>query len=42
MIAEGGDFMDIKDLLVFTTIAEEKNISKAAKILSYVQSNVTM
>lgn len=34
--------MDIKDLLVFTTVAEEKNISKAAKSLSYVQSNVTM
>ncbi|MBU8851894.1 LysR family transcriptional regulator [Priestia megaterium] len=34
--------MDIKDLLVFTTVAEEKNISKAAKTLSYVQSNVTM
>jgi len=42
MIAGGGDLMDIKDLLVFTTVVEEKNISKAAKSLSYVQSNVTM
>lgn len=34
--------MDIKDLTVFKKVAEEGSISKAAKSLSYVQSNVTM
>lgn len=34
--------MDIKDLIVFKEVAEERNISRAARNLNYVQSNVTM
>lgn len=33
--------MDLKDLIIFQKVAEEKNISKAAEHLNYVQSNVT-
>lgn len=33
--------MDIKDLLIFKTLAAEKNITKTAERLNYVQSNVT-
>lgn len=33
MIAEGGDLMDIKDLLVFTTVAEEKKHFKSCQKL---------
>lgn len=33
--------MDIKDLLIFKTLAKEKNITKTAEQLNYVQSNVT-
>lgn len=34
--------MDIKDLTVFLEVAEEGNLSRAARKLNYVQSNVTM
>ncbi|ALC81252.1 MULTISPECIES: LysR family transcriptional regulator [Bacillus] len=34
--------MDIKDLIVFLEVAEEGNLSRAARKLNYVQSNVTM
>ena len=33
--------MNIKDLQIFVTVAEEKNISKTAKKLNYVQSNIS-
>lgn len=33
--------MDIKDLLIFKTLANEKNVTKTAEQLNYVQSNVT-
>ncbi|WYQ41740.1 LysR family transcriptional regulator [Bacillus sp. FSL W7-1321] len=33
--------MDIKDLLIFKTLAQQKNITKTAEQLNYVQSNVT-
>lgn len=33
--------VDIKDLLIFKTLAKEKNITKTAEQLNYVQSNVT-
>ncbi|MBE1444099.1 LysR family transcriptional regulator [Paenibacillus sp. OAS669] len=33
--------MDINDLKIFQTVAEQGSVSKAAKELSYVQSNVT-
>ncbi|MDQ0174859.1 LysR family transcriptional regulator [Bacillus chungangensis] len=33
--------MDIKDLIIFKTLATELNITKTAKKLHYVQSNVT-
>ncbi|MDQ0247834.1 DNA-binding transcriptional LysR family regulator [Bacillus fengqiuensis] len=33
--------MDIKDLIVFQRVAEEGSVSRAAKSLNYVQSNVT-
>lgn len=33
--------MDIKDLIVFKEVAEKGNISRAARNLNYVQSNVT-
>lgn len=33
--------MDLKDLIIFQKVAEKRNISKAAKELNYVQSNVT-
>lgn len=42
MISSGGIWVDIKDLIVFKEVAEEGNISRAAKNLNYVQSNVTM
>ena len=42
MISREVSYMDIKDLTVFKKVAEEGSISKAAKSLSYVQSNVTM
>lgn len=34
--------MDLDSLKVFQTVAEEKSISKAAKVLNFVQSNVTV
>jgi DNA-binding transcriptional LysR family regulator len=34
--------LDIKDLVVFHEVAEEGNLSRAARNLNYVQSNVTM
>ncbi|MDM5189187.1 LysR family transcriptional regulator [Bacillus sp. DX4.1] len=34
--------MDIKDLIIFKKVAQEGSISRAAKNLNYVQSNVTM
>lgn len=33
--------MNIKDLQIFKEVAEEENVSRAAKNLNYVQSNVT-
>ncbi|MCM3714384.1 LysR family transcriptional regulator [Halalkalibacter oceani] len=33
--------MDMKDLLIFKTLAAEQNITKTAERLNYVQSNVT-
>ena len=33
--------MNIKDLKIFVTVAEEKSISKTAEKLSYVQSNIS-
>ncbi|HEX6593348.1 MAG TPA: LysR family transcriptional regulator [Bacillota bacterium] len=33
--------MELKDLVIFQKVAEMKNVSKAAKELNYVQSNVT-
>lgn len=33
--------MNIKDLEIFTKVADEKSVSRAAKQLNYVQSNVT-
>ncbi|WP_258168297.1 LysR family transcriptional regulator [Paenibacillus sp. AR247] len=33
--------MELSDLKVFLAIAEERNISRAAERLGYVQSNVT-
>jgi LysR family transcriptional regulator, cell division regulator len=42
MIFLGGIWVDIKDLIVFKEVAEEGNISRAARNLNYVQSNVTM
>lgn len=34
--------MDIQDLLIFQTVAQESSISRAAQKLSYAQSNITM
>lgn len=34
--------MDLDSLKVFQTVAKEKSISKAAKVLNFVQSNVTV
>lgn len=42
MISQEVRCVDIKDLKVFIKVAEEGSISKAAKSLNYVQSNVTM
>lgn len=33
--------LDLKDLYIFKKVAETENISKAAEVLNYVQSNVT-
>ena len=33
--------MNLKDLKIFVTVAEEKNISKTAEKLNYVQSNIS-
>src|SRR5699024_342068 len=36
-----GEIMNIKDLKIFITVAEEKSISETAKKLNYVQSNIS-
>ena len=33
--------MELKDLEIFQTVAEKGTITEAAKVLNYVQSNVT-
>src|SRR5699024_933986 len=38
---ERSTYVELKDLVIFQKVAEEENISKAAKTLNYVQSNVT-
>src|SRR5690625_4207351 len=40
-IKRRGVFMNLKDLKIFVTVAEEKNISKTAEKLNYVQSNIS-
>src|SRR5699024_12653225 len=40
-IKRRGVFMNLKDLKICVTVAEEKNISKTAEKLNYVQSNIS-